>query len=325
MTITYIFRDPRNSAYSIEEIFRGIIAQLPVGVEAQTFYYNGKQSLWNNIKRLRCLKTDLYHITGDVNFLALFLPKKKVIITLHDLGHYKNLKGWRRSVFGYLWIRLPLVIATAVTCVSSFTYNDVTRFFPSLSRTIQIIPNPVPILFRYNSLTFQTIKPRILQVGTGIHKNLPTLFKAIAGINCILVIIGPLSSHLRSLIDKFQIDVENYSNLTQEEVYHQYVLCDVVSFVTTHEGFGMPVLEAQAVGRPVITTSVCSLPEVTNGTAAIIDDPMDADALRTIMLKIIQDPTYRSLLINAGLENIRRYDIKKIVQKYIDLYQSALS
>jgi len=84
----------------------------------------------------------------------------------------------------------------------------------------------------------------------------------------------------------------------------------------------MPILEAQAVGRPVITSNILSMPEVA-GDAACLVDPFDVSAIREGILKIIQDGSYREELIRKGQMNIRRFDPEKIALQYLDLYKKV--
>ncbi len=67
--------------------------------------------------------------------------------------------------------------------------------------------------------------------------------------------------------------------LTIDEVVDQYHKCDLVSFVSTYEGFGMPIVEANAIGRPVFTATVASMPEVAADAACLVD-PFDVQAIR---------------------------------------------
>jgi glycosyltransferase involved in cell wall biosynthesis len=66
-----------------------------------------------------------------------------------------------------------------------------------------------------------------------------------------------------------------------------------------YEGFGLPVVEAMALGAPVITSTVTALPEVA-GDAALLVDPYDVDAIRTAMLRLLQDDGLRADLRARG-------------------------
>jgi glycosyltransferase involved in cell wall biosynthesis len=97
----------------------------------------------------------------------------------------------------------------------------------------------------------------------------------------------------------------------------------MVVFASTNEGFGMPIIESNAVGRPVVTSNVTSMPEIA-GEAACIVDPFKIDSIRHGILKVIEDSTYRQNLIKEGFINILRFKPKKIAHDYTKLYEQII-
>ncbi|MCB0583153.1 MAG: glycosyltransferase, partial [Phaeodactylibacter sp.] len=87
-----------------------------------------------------------------------------------------------------------------------------------------------------------------------------------------------------------------------------------------YEGFGMPILEAQATGRPVITSNICSMPEVAGRGAALVN-PYDPAAKRAAIEQIIRNAGYREELIQEGRENVKRFNLEKIAGQYLELYR----
>ena len=67
--------------------------------------------------------------------------------------------------------------------------------------------------------------------------------------------------------------------LSDQEILQHYRDCDMVVFASTYEGFGMPIIEGNATGRPVVTSNICSMPEVA-GAAACLVDPFDCSSIR---------------------------------------------
>ena len=94
----------------------------------------------------------------------------------------------------------------------------------------------------------------------------------------------------------------------------------MISFCSLLEGFGLPILEAQATGRPVITSNLSSMPEVA-GNGALLVDPYDVNAIRKGILRIIQDGALRENLIVKGLENVKRFSPQKVADAYVELYR----
>lgn len=84
----------------------------------------------------------------------------------------------------------------------------------------------------------------------------------------------------------------------------------------------MPILEANAVGRPVITSNRSSMPEVA-GSAACLVDPDQPDSIRDGIKRIMDDSSYRQRLVAAGYENVKRYRADVIVAEYVSLYRKV--
>jgi glycosyltransferase involved in cell wall biosynthesis len=157
-----------------------------------------------------------------------------------------------------------------------------------------------------------------------VNKNLPRLAKALRGLHCHLTIIGRLSGVQRDSLESEGIQFENLLDLTNAEVRQQYALADIVSFASTIEGFGMPILEAQATGRPVVTSNCSSMPEVA-GDAACLVNPFDPQSIRTGISRIIADQGYRQSLVEKGYNNVLRFDRDKIAEQYLQLYKQVAS
>ena len=102
------------------------------------------------------------------------------------------------------------------------------------------------------------------------------------------------------------------------ELYGQ---CDIVTFVSLYEGFGMPVLEGQVIGRPVVTSNISPMTEV-GGAGACYVDPTDIDDIRRGILRVWQDETYRNKLLRAGRANAQLYSIERVTARYVALYES---
>ncbi len=97
------------------------------------------------------------------------------------------------------------------------------------------------------------------------------------------------------------------TNLSESEILAAYHQADIVSLVSTYEGFGLPIIEAQAIGRAVIAGNVASMPEVA-GEGACLVDPHDVTAIRSGILRIINEPGYRNAIVEQGFQNVKRFD-----------------
>lgn len=107
-------------------------------------------------------------------------------------------------------------------------------------------------------------------------------------------------------------------NLSFEELLEKYIESDMLIFPSLYEGFGMPILEAQTVGRVVVTSNVTSMPWVSGGGACLVD-PFSISSIREGILRVIREPYYRESLIENGLRNIKRFDPDLISNSYLNL------
>ena len=98
--------------------------------------------------------------------------------------------------------------------------------------------------------------------------------------------------------------------ISEEEKTALYQGAVALIFPSLYEGFGLPVLEAQSLGVPVITSSASSLPEVA-GNGALFVDPHDYKAISTGLEKVIDPLFLKNDLINSGYKNLTRFSWDK--------------
>jgi glycosyltransferase involved in cell wall biosynthesis len=160
-----------------------------------------------------------------------------------------------------------------------------------------------------------------LQIGTAHNKNIDRTIQALAEIPCHLIILGKLNDAQISLLDDLKIKYTAISHaLSESELYELYKSVDIVTLISTLEGFGMTIIEANQMGIPVITADITSMPWVA-ADAAVLVDPYDSQSIKNGFMKLIQNESYRNQLIENGYRNIKRFDKKVIAQQYFDLYR----
>jgi glycosyltransferase involved in cell wall biosynthesis len=100
--------------------------------------------------------------------------------------------------------------------------------------------------------------------------------------------------------------------------------CLAVIYPSLYEGFGMPVIEAQAIGKPVLCSNVGSLPEVAD-EAALIFDPKLPESIVAAMQRIESDLTLRQELIRNGLQNVKRFlDADAMATQYLAIFREVV-
>jgi glycosyltransferase involved in cell wall biosynthesis len=152
----------------------------------------------------------------------------------------------------------------------------------------------------------------------------PRLAEALKGIKCKLVLIGHVDSWLREILRKNGVQYENYENLSQEEVFEKYVDSDIVTFVSTSEGFGLPIIEAFAVGRPLITSNAPPMSDIA-GDAACLVNSSDVSDIRKGVLRVMSDPSYRASLVEKGLDRACFFSASRVALRYLEVYRRLSS
>jgi len=324
MNISYFFRKPSPVYHSIEEQFFAVQKELPKEVEYKNIFakYRSK-GLFKRIfitGQSAFKQEDINHITGDIHFIALFLKKKKTILTVHDIGSVLNKTSFKTKILRFFWFTMPFAGVKYITVISDFTKNEILQNFKINPEKIIVIPDCVSEEIKYTQKEFNPEKPNILQIGTKENKNIPNLIKALDGISCKLAIIGKLSEKQKELLNQHNIDFENKFNLKFSEIIEEYKKADIVTFISTYEGFGVPILEAQATGRPVITSNISPMKEVA-GKEAVLVNPYDINEIKEAITKLFQKKELREIVIKEGLKNVKNYSAKSIADKYYELYK----
>lgn len=327
MKVLFIYRNP-TMGFSIGKVFHPIEQEMKNKCQIESLYlpcsdYSIK-SLWQNIQtttqKLKNEKFDIVHITGAEFYLLPFLHKYPTIATVHDLGFYTNHK--RNSLRGiwkyFLWIK-SLHYAKYVTFISDFSQQEALKLVPL--QNYSVIYNPIGSEFQPTQKEFNIKCPNILHIGTKPNKNLFNTIEALKGFPCKLRIIGKLSEEEKEHLQRNQIDYSNAYNLSDQEIIQEYQQCDIVNFPSLYEGFGMPILEGQSIGRVVITSNLSPMKEIANDSAVLVN-PTDINSMREGYKKAIEQ---HEKYIEKGFENVKRFSIETITRTYFNTYNKLLN
>jgi len=263
---------------------------------------------------------EVNHIVGDVHYAALGLPGSKCILTVHDLNHLDDLHGVRKALYRWVYFALPLRRCAVITAISETTRNRLVEEFPFTAGRIFVIVDPLPKGYEPQCSVFNEKYPRILQVGSATNKNVGRLVNAITGLDCKLHIIGTMSNEIRKHLEVNRIDFENSIDISDEEMLRAYIRADMVVFSSLAEGFGMPIIEANAVGRPVVTSNIEPMVSVAGGAACLVD-PQNPASIRSGILRVIEDREYREGIVRIGFENAKRFNADAVARSYFAVYQ----
>jgi glycosyltransferase involved in cell wall biosynthesis len=324
--VRYFQRKPRSGFnFSIESIFDDVRKRLKDKIEYDIkicrFYNTGIFGKLYHIAEAGIKQSiHINHITGELHFLNFLMRKKTVILTIHDCGVIYRKKGLAKYIVNLLYLKWPVKKAKFITANSNKTKEEIIKYTNCNPQKITVIPVAVDRIYKPVPKAFNAESPNILHIGTGPNKNLARLIEALKGLDCRLTIIGGMNQNYLEALKKNSIQYINYYNLSQAVMFEQYQKCDILSFISTFEGFGMPIIEANSVERVVITSNLSSMPEVA-GDAACLVNPYDVNDIKNGFNKIINDDGYRKILIENGRKNKKRFEGDFIANEYYKLYK----
>ncbi len=311
---------------SIEKVFRSVAAALTERGVTTSFvkvpYGNDPLATLKNLILFRPPKADIYHVTGHIGYIGLVLPRDRTLLTIHDLTILDYRSGFRRVLIEKLFYSWPLRRLKYLSAISNATRNKLSERIGIPVEKVKLIPNPL-LVDTSEPRPFNENKPKILQIGTAANKNVIRLVNAITGLSCSLRIIGHISTELRSLLDESGVEFANTEALDDSEVERAYEEADIVTLCSTDEGFGLPIIEAQAKGVIVVTSDRPPMSDVA-GQGAILVDPEDERSIRMGIQSAISDAELREKIRQGGYQNLDRYEPAAIGEKYFAIYRSIL-
>jgi len=298
-------------------------------------------------------RLDLVHFT---HFNVPLLFRGKFVVTIHDLiiSHYPSHRAttlnpmlYKTKLFFYDWVVASSARrAKKIIAVSDFTKKDIAHLLKVDSSKIRTVYEGVDLPAVSEADTASVLSRLklsgdfLLYVGSAYpHKNLEKLLEAFAIIvanrpSLKLVLVGKINHFYNELQKKiedmaqaagpfperFKEKVILTGYLDDSELAVLYRQAKLYVFPSLIEGFGLPPLEAQSYGLPVVSSDRSCLPEVL-GDSAIYFDPENIGEMAEKIELMLSDDNLRQQKITAGDHNLKRYSWKKMAQEISKIYQ----
>lgn len=254
------------------------------------------------------------------------------VFTLHDLHHLRvpeDSSALKRSYYEHV-IKPACHKSAAVLTVSEFSRQEIADWAKVDEQKIVNVGNGVGAPFGPTGRRLEPGYPYLLYVGSRKpHKNLPRLLHAYS--------LSRMRKDVR-LVLSGSPDKETLAHVEQLGLLGDVVFTDLTStqvlaeayrgamgflFPSLYEGFGLPPLEALACGIPVLTSHVCSLPQVV-GDAAILVNPRDIEEIAEGIRRIVCDSELRRHLREKGLRRSKLFSWHNTARKTSEIIQIAL-
>ena len=278
----------------------------------------------------------------DAMHLPLFHPQKaKVILTIHDIRDlYPQHSSMNRFVYQSV-LRHALSCANHVVTVSAAMREEILDFYPhpSVSVIYNGFDSGVFLSFTQEdgeSFLAKYKLPRDFVLAVGHYekrKNYSCLVDAIAllkkqGFNCPLVIIGNDSGEMSAL--SMQIEslgllsqVHLLTGLSDFEVRCAYLMSSLFVFPSSYEGFGIPILEAMAAGKPMVLSNLPVFREITKDQS-IYFSPESIEEMASALKTGLSSTELRLKMVDFGRKRVNDFRFDSIAQDLKEVYLKCL-
>ncbi|MFN2135399.1 MAG: glycosyltransferase family 4 protein [Candidatus Promineifilaceae bacterium] len=299
--------------------------------------------LWTHVRLARELAQNPPDVFFTPAHVIPFSFRGAAVATVHDLGFHFFPAAHTAGQVAYLKLstRSNSRLSARLIADSEATSRDLANLYgvdpdiirvvyPGLDRALSRVEDHNRLLKTWHR--YQIRPPYLLYLGTlQPRKNLSNLVRAfaMAALPHMLVLGGKPGWQIEELQRTLQ---ELPSSIREQIVLPGYVAeedkaallsgAEAFVFPSLYEGFGFPVLEAQVCGTPVLAANSSSLPEVTGGSALLID-PQDVDALAQGLRRIVSDKPYREQLRRAGYLNVSRFDWGRAAEATLAVLEEA--
>ncbi|PYX48739.1 MAG: glycosyltransferase family 1 protein [Acidobacteria bacterium] len=255
----------------------------------------------------------------------------RFIFTLHDLNHLRvpeNSNAAKRAYYRYV-IAPACHRAEYVLTVSEYSKAEIAAWAKVPEEKIINVGNGVGAPFSPAGPKYEPGYPYLLYVGSRKpHKNLPRLLKAYVDSGVLkdirLVLSGEPDRQITAEISRLNLNgkvefVALSGDVHLSEVYRGAV---ALLFPSLYEGFGLPPLEAMACGVPVLTSNVCSLPEVV-GEAAVLVSPLNEEEIADGIRRLAENDSLRASLRMSGLMRAQKFTWSETARKTLEALKLA--
>ena len=294
---------------------------------------------------LRKLNADLLHAPA---FIAPLVAPCPVVMTVHDISYLLYPSHFSRWWGIYLKAIMPKIVgsAAAIVCVSEHSKQDAIATYNLPAHKVYVVPNgvdherfhPGAVLDCDWARSIGIREGYLLHVGAfSYRKNIPVLLRAVADLrakgiwkNRQLLLAGPQDLALKGAPEIFEtiqkLDLSSIVVLTGHIPYEHlpglYKHAALLVMPSLYEGFGLPVLEAMAVGTPVVASNSASLPEVAGG-AAILFPAQDHFALAGSIQEVLENRSVVDELQRKGLQRAHQFSWQRAADETIAVYRAV--
>lgn len=271
--------------------------------------------LWEQLDLPKYLRSQGNPLLVSLSSTAPLMVRNQ-IATHHDITYIRHPESYTWAFRTLYRVMTPILLSRikALLTVSSFSKGEISQFYNFPENKIFVVPNAVSDAFQPGAPTVGKQQYLLAVSSPSAHKNFKRMIEAFLLLrghdDLQLHIVGaaseifsdPSLQHLASSDPRIRF----LGRLSDQQLIAQYQGATAFVFPSLYEGFGIPPLEAQACGCPVIAANAASIPEVLQASAVYFD-PMDVQHMAVAMERVLTDLQLRQSLRRRGLSNVRRF------------------
>ena len=266
---------------------------------------------------------NINHICGDINFISIFMSKKKTVNTFLDFYSMQRLKSLKKLIYRIFWIKIPFFKSRNIIAISNNTLRELNNYIDIKDKKkIHVIGISVSSNFKKKLKKKINKTPKILVVGTSINKNILNIITSLKNICCELILVGQLNDQIIYELNLNNIKYKNLVSIKMKKLIYEYYNSDILLFPSNYEGFGVPILEAQTIGRPVITSKLEPMISIA-GKGAFFVNPKKPKEISEAIKIIIKNKKLRLSKINQGFINVKRFKKSIILNEHLKVYKEV--
>lgn len=332
-TIALDARLTRRLSVGMKTYVRELVARLPSAAPEYSFLPLDRGGNFGFDEQVRLPLQIARSRVALTHYLSLYVPiirRKPYVVTIHDLIHLRLPEMHKRAVGPYYrtLVRAACAGAARVIVDDERTIDDLVELLGVDPRKMRVIALGVEERYLQHVQARVAARPYLLCVGNHReHKNLATLFEAWSSlpddVALDLYLTGP---------DDFAGELQRRSrehrriaalgDLAAGELAKAYAGAQALVHPALLEGFGLPMLEAMAVGTPVIASDT-AVPRIL-ADCALCFAARDAARLRTHILHVIDDAGLRTRLRESGQAMARRLTWDRCAKQTAEVYREVL-
>ncbi len=302
--------------------------------------------LWTHVRlswEMLCAPPDLLFVPAHV--LPLIRPRR-TLVTVHDMGYraFPEAHPARQRRYLELSTRWNVQTATHILADSTATRQTIVEAYGTPTEKITVLypgyePDLAPVR---DPVALEQVRRRYGIPGEYIlflgriqpRKNLARLIEAFSAIaldysQLTLILAGPtgwlaepIVASARALNLSDRVRFPGY--IAPEDKAALISGAQLFAYPSLYEGFGFPILEAQACGTPLLTGTTSSLPEVA-GEGGLLVDPEDTGAIARGLRTLLEDTALRQRLVDRGFANLTRFSWDRAAQRVSALMEELLA